>query len=257
MYPVLFEAVGVKVHSYGAMLAIGFIVATWIARGRAVRAGLPPNSIFDAGMVALFLGVIGARLFFILQDLPHYLQEPRRIIDEGFQGLTSFGGVAFGALGLYLWSRFTKTSFIKVLDVAGVPFLIAHAIGRIGCLLNGCCYGGACDLPWGVEQAGALGRVHPAQVYDGLLNVAAALVIIQIERRGRLKLGQSIGIVLIAHGAARFVYEFWRAGSTSTTISGLPITQGHVAALVVAAIGLAIYWRRGVLAHHADAKLVS
>lgn len=242
MYPVFFKAFGLTVHSYGVMLVVGFLIAVWFAKKRATRFGLEPDQIIDAGFWALPLGIIGARLFFVAQDLPRYLGNPGLIVSEGFQGLTSFGGVAFGVLGLYIWSRLAKKPATSIYDTAAAPFLIAHPIGRIGCLLNGCCHGGSCDLPWGVPVTGLPGLYHPAQVYDGLLNLVGLAALLAWERRGSHGPGQSAGFALIAHGVARFIYEFWRAGVTSTTIGSLPITEGHIAALVVAAIGAFMMW---------------
>lgn len=237
MHPVLFKAFGLTVHSYGVMLVAGFLLAIWLAKKRAKRFGLQPNQIIDAGFWALPLGIVGARLFFVAQDLPRYLKEPGLIIGEGFQGLTSFGGVAFGVLGLYIWSRIAKKPATSIYDAAAAPFLLAHPIGRIGCLLNGCCHGGSCDLPWGIQVQGLAGLYHPAQIYDGLLNLAGLAALLLWERRGSRGPGQSAGFALIAHGVARFIYEFWRAGVTSTTIGALPFTEGHVAALVVVLAG--------------------
>lgn len=241
MYPVLFEAYGLKLHSYGAMLAVGFLVALWMARRRSVAHGLQPDQLVDAGFWAILPGVVGARLGFVVQDLPRYWADPRLIFREGFQGLTSFGGVAAGALGLWLWSRRAKVRYLDLLDTAAVPFLVAYAIGRVGCLLNGCCHGGVCGLPWGVPVPNLGGLYHPAQIYEALMNVVAAIGVVRVEKTRALHVGQSVGLALGLHGAARFIYEFWRAGSSSTTIGSLPFTEGHVAAVLVAAIGVVLY----------------
>lgn len=254
MYPVLFRVFGIQIHSYGVMLLIAFFVAVWLARKRAPRFGFTPDQVYDASFWALILGIIGARLFFIVQEWPYYSKHTAELFSWQFAGLTSFGGLVMGAVGLFLWSRHAKKSFIRMLDVIAAPFLIAHAIGRIGCLLNGCCYGGQCDLPWGIHvrnDGGVLlpGLYHPAQIYDGLMNVAAFILLLYIERRG-LVYGRSISLVLILHGTARFIYEFWRAGTvaqvnagvaTSTYMGKLPITDAQVAALAVIAIGAVMF----------------
>jgi len=238
MYPTLFKIFGITIHSYGAMLVIAFFAAVWLGRKRAPRFGFTPPKVYDACFWALILGVIGARVFFIAQEWPYYSSHPRELWSIQFQGLTSFGGVAFGILGIFIWTRQAKKSFVRFLDLIAAPFLLAHAIGRIGCLLNGCCYGGHCDLPWGIHVQGLPGTFHPAQVYDSLMNLAALGLLLLIEKRGT-PYGRSMALAMILHGASRFIYEFFRAGTTSTTVAGSSfLTEGHIAAAVLMAIGV-------------------
>lgn len=240
MRPVLFEVAGLKVHSYGAMLVVAFFLGLWLARKRAPRFGVEPNQVYDAGFWALVLGILGARALFILQELPTYLEHPERLWTLQFQGLTSFGGVLGGALGIFIWAKLAKKTPISAFDLFSAPFLLAHPIGRIGCLLNGCCYGGQCDLPWGIHVAGQEGLFHPAQIYDGLLNLVAFGVLLALERRGLFP-GKSISLFLMLHGLTRFIYEFWRAGTTSTYLPGTPITDAQAVALAMILLGVVIY----------------
>src|SRR5947199_424692 len=165
MYPILFKVFGFPIHSYGVMLLIAFFVAVWYGRKRAPKFGLSPGELYDAAFWALILGVLGARIFFIIQEWDHYSKHKEELFSLQFAGLTSFGGVFFGILGLFIWSRIAKKSFVRVLDVIAAPFLVAHAIGRVGCLLNGCCYGGVCDLPWAIHVDHYPQLFHPAQIY--------------------------------------------------------------------------------------------
>ena len=128
---------------------------------------------------------------------------------------------------------------IGFLDLAGPAFVIGHAVGRIGCLLNGCCHGAAATsaFPFTVYSAEAKTQTVPAQLYDSLMNVIVFFLVLQLEKRSN-KPGFTFGIVFVLHGLARFIYEFFRAGSSSTTIGGFPFTEGHVMALLVALFGL-------------------
>lgn len=236
MRPILFEFFGFKVHSFGVMLVIGFILGLMLAKKRAEKFGVEPGKVYDAAIWTLLPGVLGARLFFVVQEWSYYSKHIVEIFTK-FEGLTSFGGIAFGVVGLLVWCRIAKKQALLMLDLLAPSFLVSHAVGRIGCLLNGCCYGGACDLPWAVHVGDQPGLFHPAQVYDGLLNIGALLLFFAIEKRG-LGRGGSIGWILILHGIARFIYEFWRAGTTSTYMGSLPITDAQAMALLVSAIGL-------------------
>lgn len=252
MHPILFEAGPIKLYTFGLMLVIGLLCAMWLGRKRAERYGLTKDQFVDASFWALVLGILGARIVFIAQDWDYYRRNMDKLLSWQFEGITSFGGIIFGAIGLWLWSKIRRIPLIAVLDTAGAAFLLAHAIGRIGCLMNGCCFGTQCELPWGIHVANHTGLFHPAQVYDSLMNIAALVILLRLEKRG-LRSGQSFGLFLMLHGLARFIYEFWRAGTveevqrglaSSTRIPGIPLTEGHVMAAVLIVIGLVLFMVR-------------
>lgn len=233
------------------MLMIAFLAALWLARRRAARFQFSADKISDASIFALFLGVIGARVTFILQDLPYFLKYPQELWSLKFRGLTSFGGIIFGLFAYAIFALRQKRSLRDVLDVVSPPALLGHAIGRVGCLLNGCCYGFPCTDGTGfcvkVDQSPYLHQ--PAQLYDSLMNVGALFVLLGIERRG-LSRGQTFALFLVLHGITRFIYEYWRAGTvqqvnmglaSSTYWGTLPITQAQVAAVAMIAIGGFLY----------------
>lgn len=256
MHRVLFEIGPIKLYSYGAMLVIAFLAGLWLARKRAPRYGLTPDNLSDAGFWALILGILGARALFIIQEWPRYAANPSEIYKLQFDGLTSFGGILGGALGLALWAIKAKKPPIAVLDVVGAAFLLAHPLGRIGCFLNGCCYGRTCDQWFCFPQGSAGVHYLPAQIFDGAMNLIALGLLFALERRGVLRSGQSFAVAIGLHGITRFIYEFWRAGSvqevkdqiaSSTYMGNLPVTEAQVAALAItvfAAILFVVFRRR-------------
>lgn len=244
MKPVLFHIGQFPVHSYGVAIMVAFLAGVALARARAIKAGIDVGKVLDISIWTLMAGILGARVTYIVQDLDYYLKHTDELFSPQFQGLTSFGGLIFG-IPVFIW--LTKRSGINVrtmLDVAAPSFLVGHAIGRIGCLLNGCCHGGVCDLPWGVPLANRVGLYHPAQVYDSLLNLGALALLLVMERRWTAA-GKTFAMMLVLHGLTRFAYEFWRAGSSSTYWGSLPVTEAQVAALVVSLIGGILFWRFG------------
>lgn len=239
MYPVLFTILGYPVRSFGVMLVLGFLVALAVARRRAGRFGVERNAVTDAAFWMLVFGVLGARLGFIVQELPYYLSHPGELWSLRFEGLTSFGGIIGGAAALLVYCRLKGISAMALLDVMSLPFLLAQAVGRVGCTLNGCCYGGPTNGFPGVLFEGVPGLHHPAQLYEAAMVLVGAALLSRFERRER-PVGQSLGFALVAYGVARFIYEFWRAGTTSATIGNLPITEGHIAAVLMAVTGAAM-----------------
>jgi phosphatidylglycerol:prolipoprotein diacylglycerol transferase len=244
MYRTLFQIGSFKVPSFGVLVLVGFLAGLWFARRRASKFGYTPDQISDVAFWVLAAGILGARLAFILIELPFYLKHPSDILQLQFQGLTSFGGVILAALAILWQAKRLKTNALQLMDCLAPSFLIGHFFGRIGCLLNGCCYGGHCDLPWGIHVIEKPGLFHPAQIYDGLMNLAGFGMFLLFFNNRKLGKGQATGFVFIVYGAARFIYEFWRAGETSTTIANLPLTEAHVMALLLVVFG-AVLWLKG------------
>lgn len=245
MLPILFQIGTFKVHSYGVILVLGFVVALLIARARAPKHGIDPKKVTDVSFWALIGGVLGARLLFIIQE------RPADWYSIQFAGLTSFGGIIGGLLVVLVWARVNRIPVRAFLDVLAPAFLIAHAIGRVGCLLNGCCFGNECPgLPWGIPAGEHNAISHPAQMYDSLMNVAAFFILVNWEKLS-FRPGQTFGAMLMLHGTTRFIYEFWRAGTeaqvkaglaSSTYWGSLPITQAQAAAGVVILLGALLFF---------------
>lgn len=228
----------------------------WLAKVRAPKFGVSPSKILDAAFWMLVAGVLGARIVFILQELPYYLKHLNELFSLQFEGLTSFGGLIFGFGALVIWARREKLPFGTVLDIVAPAFLVGHIFGRFGCLLNGCCYGGVCpdNFIFATHFQGLAQAHQPAQVYDALMNAIGLGAILLIEKKG-LRVSQTSALVFIVYGLARFIYEFWRAGTdeqvrqglaSSTTIGTLPITQAQVmaAALVLGGVVWFVLARR-------------
>lgn len=246
MCPVLFHIGSFPVRSFGLVLMVGFLVGIWMARRRASRFGLDGDKLWDLAILLIVFGVLGSRLAFIVQEWEYFSQNRSEIFSLQFDGLTSFGGIILGLVVMAIWTRRTKTSFLSAMDVFAVPFLVASAIGRVGCLLNGCCYGGPTGLPWGVHFEHVPGAHHPAQIYDSLMVLVGAAFISWSERRrlaagASLVPGRSMSLMFLVYGLSRFIYEFWRAGQSSTYWGSLPITQAQAMAGFLAVLGLVLY----------------
>lgn len=253
MLPVLFKIGDFEVHSFGLVLIVAFGAAYFMGRARAEKYGLTKDQVGDAFFWTLILGVLGARLGFILQELPYYLANPDKLLSLKFQGLTSFGGLVAGFLGLVWMAKRAKVPLRNMLDVAGAPMLLGHIIGRVGCLLNGCCYGGRCTLPWGIPVDNQSGFFHPAQAYDSLMVLVGLGILLALERRG-LRSGQSVLLAVIFYSLSRFIYEFWRAGTpaevragyaTSTYFAGLPVTEAQIFSGLTIMLCLFLWFRLG------------
>jgi phosphatidylglycerol:prolipoprotein diacylglycerol transferase len=240
-----------EIPTFGLLVVAGVALGIWLAGRRASQYGITKTQVSDAAVWAVIAGILGARLVFIALEWDHYSQNLNELMTLRFQGLTSFGGLGFGALAVILWCRRSGVPVLQFLDLAAPSFIVGHILGRVGCLLNGCCFGGACppDLPWAISVAGSPVPHHPAQIYDSLMNVVVLGVLLWLESRKVLRSGQLMAIMIALHGVARFIYEFWRAGTpeqvrsnlaSSTYLPGLPITEAQAFALLMVAMGVAM-----------------
>jgi phosphatidylglycerol:prolipoprotein diacylglycerol transferase len=252
MHPILFKTPwGFEVHTFGVMMVLAFLGAIFLVQVRAARYGLSRAQVSDCAFWALVAGVLGARIAFIVLDIGWFRQHPSELFSLQFKGLTSFGGLIFGAIAVIVWAKRNRVGTWAILDLSAPAFVLGHAIGRIGCLMNGCCFGGVCpaNLPWGIHVEGSTVLHHPAQAYDTLMNLAVVGVLLWRERKG-LSLGQLTGLMLVLHGCTRVIYEFWRAGTQSQVDANLasstywtpfPFTQAQAMAATLILIGAAIF----------------
>jgi phosphatidylglycerol:prolipoprotein diacylglycerol transferase len=153
MHPELFEIpfLHVSVKSYGTLMVIGFLIAVWIMRRIMRSIGQDPDRISSIAMYALLLGIAGARLFYVIHHHDLFKGRLMEVFAVWQGGLELLGGViaAIGFLWLYLWKfKLPKRLY---LDILAIGLMVGLGFGRIGCLMNGCCYGECSDVPWAIQ----------------------------------------------------------------------------------------------------------
>lgn len=148
----------IPVFGYGLMLVIGFYSAMQVGRALARRCGIDPDFIVNIALIALLFGVAGSRLSHVLENLGEYTRADRSAwenfvaaINIRSGGLTFFGGLLLAAGACVIYTVWRKVPLRTAMDVLAPCVMIGLGFGRVGCFLNGCCYGAACDLPWAVH----------------------------------------------------------------------------------------------------------
>lgn len=244
MYKVLFHVFGYPVHSWGLLLMLGFALAAW----RAAKVGprlyrIVPDAVLDVSLWSLLGGIVGGRIAFVLQNIPYFAAHPGEIAAIWTGGMTSYGGFVGGISAGIVVCLIRKISISDMMDLAAVSVPIGYGIGRVGCFLNGCCYGGACDRPWAVNMTwddNVTRLSHPAQLYSAFASVAIYLALLPLERHRRFP-GQVMLAFAFLYGVYRFLIEFVRAGATAEPSGLANLTSGQVASLVVAALAALLY----------------
>jgi len=153
MHPEFFEIplIHLTIKSYGLMMVVGFLAAVTIIRYLSRHFTRDPQLITNAALYALIAGVVGARAFFVIHYFDQYRADPLRVFAIWNGGLEVIGGVMLAIAVILLYGRYHKVPIRHYLDVLAVGLLVALMFGRIGCFLNGCCYGQPTDLPWAVR----------------------------------------------------------------------------------------------------------
>ncbi len=234
MYPEIFRIGSVTVHSYGLMIALGILVAAAALYREAPRLKIDPDYLLEAVIIGAFSGLIGARLLYMIINRDHYSTQPFFVFFTQFEGLSFYGGLFLGVIGLYAWSRWRRIGFLKITDILSPYLALGYAFGRIGCFLNGCCYGLVSDLPWALPASLAddLPR-HPVQLYAAF---GALLIFIFLKKLSPLR--PFVGFVTVSlfvfYGLMRFTTEFFRHGEPAWL--GLTGAQLFSLLLVIASL---------------------
>lgn len=149
-------ASGVPIRGFGAMVLLGIIGGLWLGSSLAKKAGLNPEVLFSLATWIIVGGVLGARTFYVVEYWPQFAREDilstaKAVLSVAAGGIVLYGGLIGGAAGFLIFARIHKLPALALADLVAPALALGYAFGRIGCFMNGCCFGGACDLPWAVS----------------------------------------------------------------------------------------------------------
>lgn len=245
MHRILFTIFSFTIYSYGVMLALAFIVGIFLAMQEAKKEGEDPGRILDLSLYVILGAIIGGRLGYILLYLDYYLKNPLKILYFRQGGLSFFGGFLIAYILCWWYVKISKISFWKYADIVTPSIAIGLVIGRIGCFLNGCCYGlisekyglkfPALNMPPvylqqlkdGLIASGSFSTlpVIPTQLYSSLYNLLIFFILLWIRRHKKYD-GYVFLSFLILYSISRFTIEFFRFYENSNKILNyLNITQ--------------------------------
>jgi phosphatidylglycerol:prolipoprotein diacylglycerol transferase len=265
LHPILFRIGSYEVPAYGVALTIAFALGIAIARRRARTVGIDEERVIDACLIALVASLVGARALWVITHLDAFsgpngswLQAfnpfaGRRV---GLAGLSMMGGVALATVSSLAYLAWRRVPLLPAADLLAPSVLLGEGITRIGCFLNGCCYGHACS-EWfclafppgsGAHAAFDGAPVHPTQLYASALGVAGFFALSALWHR-RLAPGIVFFAYLVWVGAQRIgldLLRFHDPGTIWARVGGVGIPSSSLlsAALVVAGIA-GIAWRAG------------
>jgi len=251
MFPTILTIGKVSLHSYGLMVALGGMVAFFLARAEAKRKNIDPEKISDLVFYLIIAGILGARLFYVFLNLEIYTKHPLEFFKIWNGGLVFYGAFIVALPTLLVYVKKHGLALGKILDIIAPSLALGHVFGRIGCFFAGCCYGAESDLPFAVvfthpdSLAPLYSPVHPTQLYSALSNLLIFSVLWALRKRTRID-GQLFWIYVFIYAAARSFIETFRGDFRGEFIFGIFSPAQTIAGIlaILAIVCLMILKRR-------------
>lgn len=257
-----------SIHWYGAIIAVGFLLAVVFCCRQSSHFGVKQDDIFDILIFAVPLAIIGARLYYVFFEFDNYyvpgdigktLLKIVRIMDGG---LAIYGGIIAGVVTAIIVCRVKKISFLAFADIGAMGLLIGQAVGRWGNFVNVEAFGGVTDVAWRMSgphianylrRTGQIGMdvyekvvsgelgVHPTFFYESMWNVIGLLILVFVLKKYRKFDGQLFFGYIVWYGIGRFWIEGMRTDSLFIPGTSLRISQLIALASAVIALGVILY----------------
>ena len=253
MHPVLIEFFGLSIHSYGAMLALGFIIGISLAARESVRTGVDPEKILNLTFWILICAIVGSRLFHCIVFYPQYIKNPLRILKLWEGGLVFYGGFLGAVLATIIYTRYHKLNFWQVSDICIPPVMLGLVFGRIGCTLAGCCFGKACspDFPLAMTFTNPLGLgikhtpLYPAQPLSAI-NAFIIFWFLWLYRDKKKFHGELMAIGLFIYSITRSLLEMLREDPRGfVEIGAIALSESQVVSFFMILFSIYIFiWVR-------------
>ncbi|MFI5346728.1 MAG: prolipoprotein diacylglyceryl transferase [Elusimicrobiota bacterium] len=240
MFPTLLRLGSFELSTYGVLVAAGYIAAIYWLQARRGELGLTEDAFWDLIYWIFGGALLGGKIGYVIVE-----RDVTLLWHDVRYGFVFYGGFLGSLLAGWIASRRQKFDAIRLSDYFAVALPLGHAIGRLGCLAAGCCYGAHTDLPWGIPLAGDPSR-HPTQIYESLANFGIAFIVARVglsrTRDRRWKPGSAALLYVALYATARFLIEIVRADDRGFVLAGLSPSQ-WVAIAALAGAGV-ITWRR-------------
>ena len=240
MYPRLFEipeifGIGpLTIYTYGVMLAAAYLLGLQLAIFRGRRVGLDGGRLLDLGVYIVIAALVGAKLLLFFININYFRNNPEEVLVLARSGGVFYGGLIMATLVAFWYIRRHRLPFWTTCDMFAPGIALGHVIGRLGCLMAGCCFGKPSSAPWAITftdpfAATNVGTplnvpLHPTQIYEAGAELLILVLLLATERKGRPFPGRTFWGYMLLYAVSRFVIEFYRADQRGF-IMGLSTSQ--------------------------------
>jgi phosphatidylglycerol---prolipoprotein diacylglyceryl transferase len=255
MHPILFEFGAVTVYTYGVLLAAAYLLGLQFALVRARSRGLNPQRVMDLGIWIIISALVGAKLLLLLL-YPSQFASAAGLLNLARSAGVFYGGLIAAVTVALLYLRRHHMPLWTTTDCFAPGIALGHVIGRMGCLMAGCCYGRPTTLPWAITFRNPLAEanvgtplnvpLHPTQLYEAGAELLILGILLVSERRGRQFPGRTFWLYMLLYGVSRFAIEFFRGDDRGLVMGVLSTSQFVSVLLVPLAIVMLVLLGRGL-----------
>ncbi|MCC7124636.1 MAG: prolipoprotein diacylglyceryl transferase [Acidobacteria bacterium] len=253
MHPILFSLGPVTIYSYGVLLATAYLVGLGLAVRRARAAGLDGNRILDLGIWVIIAALVGAKALLFIVDFRHFTSSWSEFTTLLRSGGVFYGGL-IGAVVVCIYQlRTHKLPVWPSGDLFAPGIALGYMIGRLGCLMAGCCYGKPTDVGWAItftDPAATLNvgtplnvPLHPTQIYESMAGLVIFGLLLVLERRGRHFAGRTFWSFVLMYAVSRFIIEFYRGDDRGFVFDMVSTSQAI--SIVLVPLSLLMLWYLG------------
>jgi phosphatidylglycerol:prolipoprotein diacylglycerol transferase len=228
MHPILFRIGPLNVYSWGFMVALGFLAGLAVFLHYGKRESIKEGTILDLFMYVVISAIVGARLFYVAAFFDNYRGNLISIFYVNQGGLVFIGGLCGAVVAALLYVRYHKVNVWKLLDAGSPATMLGYAVGRIGCYLNGCCYG---MKIFGIEQ--------PTQIYSSISGLIIFYILVRLYEKKRYD-GQVFFLALLLYSTYRFLLEFLRYSPVHIFV----FTPNQLLVLLIFIASLYALWKK-------------
>ncbi len=232
---IAFTFFGIDIAWYGLLIAIGMMLGVLLAVKRARYINVSEEIVYDIALWTIPIGVIGARVYYVLFNLEYYATDWHRILQFRQGGLAIHGGIIAGFIAGYFICRKNKVRFLSMADVIAPSMVLGQAIGRWGNYFNQEAYGRPTELPWAITINGV--NVHPTFFYEFLWNIGVLIVLLLFTKRKQQE-GEVFFLYLVLYSLGRFFIEVLRIDSLMIG----SIRTAQLTSILMMAGGLVAIW---------------
>jgi phosphatidylglycerol:prolipoprotein diacylglycerol transferase len=235
MHPILFSLGSFTVYAYGVLLAAAYLLGLQFALVRARARGLDGQRVMDLGIWIIISALVGAKLLLLIVDFKTFTSNPRELLNLARSGGVFYGGLIAAVVVALLYLRRHKLPLWTTTDVFAPGVALGHIVGRIGCLMAGCCFGQPTSMPWGITfrdpqafaNSGTTLNVplHPTQLYEAGAEALILVFLLVFERRGRPFPGRTFWSYMLLYGISRLIIEVYRGDSRGMVFDVLSTSQ--------------------------------
>ncbi len=235
MHPILFEVGGLTIYWYGVLLAAAYLLGLQFALVRARSRGLDGQRVMDLGIWIIISALLGANLLLLIIDFRQFTAKPGDLLNLARSGGVFYGGLIAAVVVALVYMRRHRMPLWTTTDVFAPGIALGHIVGRMGCLLAGCCFGKPASVPWAItftdptamaNSGTRLGvPLHPTQLYDAGAELLILIFLLAFERRGRPFPGRTFWAYMLLYGISRFIVEFYRGDNRGIVFDVLSTSQ--------------------------------